>query len=279
MGEIGVAELVLRRGADGAVVGERAALRDVAAVSEVAVLVGATVRDEVGGALGVSGNHVDGVSGIEVMIAAERRTVHVNNVTDVGDVVEAGAGGGGAGGVGQGHETAEPHGPGVEAGGGDLIIRKREAGKRVPNVPDAGKVTGLHSGGGVREEGRGGLPLAEPFVGAEEERFITDDGAATAQAEFVAVEGRALLAIGVIKVCVGGEFAIAIECEQGAVELVGAALRDDRDSGGAFVLGLGVVGFDFKFLDRVNGGGRRERGAEGVGRAAVAGIVNGDAVD
>ena len=202
------------------------------------------------------------------MVSTEGGAVDVDHVAYIG-----------AGGIGKGHETAEPDGPGVEAGRGDLIVRKRKAGKRVPNVSDADKVTALHSGGGVGEEGRGGLPLTEPFIGSEEERFVADDGATTAQAELIAVEGRALLAVGVIKVSISGEFAIAIEFEQRAVELVGAAFGDDGDGGGTFVFGLGVVGFDFEFLDGIDGRGGGELGPEGVCRAAVAGVINCDTVD
>ena len=139
------------------------------------------------------------------MVAAEGRTIHVYDVADIGDVVETGAGGVRTGGVGQGHETAEPDGPGVEATGGDLIVGEREAGEWVLDVPDTdtGEVTRLHGECGVGKEGRGGLALAEAFVGSKEEGFIADNGTTAAQTELVAIERRPLLAVGVVEVGVG----------------------------------------------------------------------------
>ena len=115
----------------------------------------------------------------------------------------------------------------------------------------------LRGGGDLRFKRRD-FPALAAFVACEKERAVADDGAADAVSIDVALEGDDVAAG--VEIIFGIELFVADEFISGAVEAVGAGLRDgaDDDAGVAAVIGTEGVGLDLELLDHVNVGLERD---------------------
>ena len=129
-------------------------------------------------------------------------------------------------------------------------------------------------GGEGVDDGGGGEEFADAFVVGEPEGFVFDDGATGGGAELVAAEEGAG---GGVEEVAGVEGGVAVEVEEGAVEVVGAGAGDGVEdaTGGAAVFGGVVVRHDGEFADGFDAQVGAEDGAGGV----VGVVVEGDAVE
>ncbi len=128
------------------------------------------------------------------------------------------------------------------------------------------------------------LRLTVAFVIGEKEEAVFPDRPAEGSSKDVADEfgrlvGLAGLQLGLFdKIIVSAGEGVAVVLVEGAVEIVGATLGDERDlsAGGTAAIGVVVGGGDAKFLDGVEG--NREHGSEGVAASLVIDVdtVKGD---
>ena len=140
--------------------------------------------------------------------------------------------------------------------GGNDVARERLAGQRIANRRgQRGKIA--RQKGRARHAAQERLPLdgSQPFIGAKDEELVVHHRPSAGGAELVAL----VLRLGRREEVLRIEPIVAVELVAGAVQLVGARLRDDRDDRLALaVLGGEGVAKEAHFLDGIDGRVERE---------------------